>query len=307
MPFFSVIMPSFNRAELIRPSIDSVLAQDFKDFELIVVDDGSTDNTVAVLRSYGDRIKVFQQENGGPGAARNRGLQEAQGEYVAFLDSDDLWFPWTLATYSIAIEQGGQPCVVSSLPREFRQLSDLAVPSRETLRLLRYADFLSSPRRWFPPSGMAIRTQTLRAVGGMAHGACEDIDLCLRLSTSPGYVDIVQPLCFAYRQHAGGISKTWKYRSEGTIDLVDAESHGLFPGGALRRRERRDYLLTHVRPVALMSLRNGCGRLGWSLYRKTLPWHVSLGRVRFLLGFPMVAVMSGIAHLFPGRPRIRGG
>lgn len=297
-------MPSFNRAEMIQPSVDSVLAQEFRDFELIVVDDGSTDNTVAVLRAYGNRVKVLEQNNAGPGAARNRGLEAAQGEYVAFLDSDDLWFPWTLATYRRAIEEGSDPCVVSSLPREFRELSDLTVPSAEPLRVLRYADFLSSPRRWFPPSGMAIRTQPLRAVGGLASGACEDVDLCLRLSVAPGYVDVVTPLCFAYRQHAGGISKTWKYRSEGVIELVESEHAGRFPGGNPRRQERRDYLLMHVRPVALMSLRHGYPSIGWSLYRKTFLWHVSLGRIRFLLGFPIVALKSAAARWLRGTQRI---
>jgi len=75
----------------VRRAVDSVMGQSFQDFELLVVDDGSTDDTRAVLSEYGDRIRLLTKENGGPAAARNHGLQNARGEYVAFLDADDYW------------------------------------------------------------------------------------------------------------------------------------------------------------------------------------------------------------------------
>ncbi len=90
--FVSVILPTFNRAHLICEAIDSILNQTYRDFEIIVVDDGSTDNTTEVLQRYSDRITYIKQENKGPGDARNRGIAEAKGEYIAFLDSDDIWF-----------------------------------------------------------------------------------------------------------------------------------------------------------------------------------------------------------------------
>ena len=100
---FSVIIPTYNRAPLLRQALDSVLAQEFTDFELIVVDDGSTDETLTVARSYGDQVRLVPQEHRGPGVARNRGAEHASGEYVAFLDSDDVWFPWTLGTFASII------------------------------------------------------------------------------------------------------------------------------------------------------------------------------------------------------------
>lgn len=87
----SIIIPTYNRAHLIGHSIDSILAQDFRDYEIIVVDDGSTDSTQQVLEKYYGAIRCIKQDNKGFGAARNRGLEEAKGEYIAFLDSDDLW------------------------------------------------------------------------------------------------------------------------------------------------------------------------------------------------------------------------
>src|SRR3954469_24597909 len=99
MPFFSVIVPTFNRLDLLKATVQSVLSQRYTDFEFIVVDDGSCDNTLDYLCDLGARTIVLRQSNKGPGSARNRGARIAAGEYLAFLDSDDVWFPWTLSVY----------------------------------------------------------------------------------------------------------------------------------------------------------------------------------------------------------------
>jgi len=93
MPKVSVIIPTYNLAKYICESVDSVLAQTYKDFELIIIDDGSKDNTKQVLGNYGDRIRYIYQPNKGVASARNRGICEARGEYIALLDADDLWLP----------------------------------------------------------------------------------------------------------------------------------------------------------------------------------------------------------------------
>ena len=95
----SVIMPAYNREVYIRESIESVLAQSFTEFELIIVDDGSTDSTAAIVNSYTDsRIRLFRQEHRGASVARNLGIEEARGQFIAFLDSDDLYYPDCLET-----------------------------------------------------------------------------------------------------------------------------------------------------------------------------------------------------------------
>ena len=96
MPKVSVIIPTYNRAPLISEAIDSVLAQTFTDFEIIVVDDESTDDTEAVVKAYGDRVTYVWTPNGGTGHARNVGMQHATGEYLTFLDSDDVLYPYAL-------------------------------------------------------------------------------------------------------------------------------------------------------------------------------------------------------------------
>jgi glycosyltransferase involved in cell wall biosynthesis len=93
LPLVSVIIPNYNYSKHVGKAIDSVLNQTYQNVEVIVVDDGSTDNSLAVLASYGDRISVMQQTNEGVSKARNRGVSKAQGKFVAFLDADDIWLP----------------------------------------------------------------------------------------------------------------------------------------------------------------------------------------------------------------------
>ena len=97
MPKVSVIIPTYNREKFIERSIRSVLDQTYQDFEIIIVDDGSTDNTRKVLGPYTGKLKYIYQENEGSSAARNRGIKESIGGYIAFLDSDDIWMPEKLA------------------------------------------------------------------------------------------------------------------------------------------------------------------------------------------------------------------
>lgn len=97
-PLVSVVIPTFNRATLLDDAIKSVSAQNTEHVEIIVVDDGSTDNTRSVLARYGNHVQYHYQQNQGPAAARNAGIERAKGEYIAFLDSDDVWCPSFLST-----------------------------------------------------------------------------------------------------------------------------------------------------------------------------------------------------------------
>lgn len=97
-PFFSVIIPVYNRARVLKAALESVRAQSFQDFEILVVDDGSRDDPRAVADAFGDaRIRFIRQDNAGGGAARNTGIEQARGDFLAFLDSDDVFLPDHLA------------------------------------------------------------------------------------------------------------------------------------------------------------------------------------------------------------------
>jgi glycosyltransferase involved in cell wall biosynthesis len=106
MPKVSVIIPTYNAANWLKQSIDSVLRQIFTDYELIIIDDGSTDDTSSIVKSFDDkRIRYFHKANGGVASARNMGLDKATGEYIAFLDSDDLWPESYLEVIVLALEK----------------------------------------------------------------------------------------------------------------------------------------------------------------------------------------------------------
>lgn len=104
MAFFSVVIPSYNRSDMTVDAVNSVLSQTFQDFDIIVVDDGSTDDTEEVLSQFGDRITYHKQVNSGVASARNKGIALSTGSYVCYLDSDDVWHPEKLAIYKDALD-----------------------------------------------------------------------------------------------------------------------------------------------------------------------------------------------------------
>ncbi len=106
-PEFSVVIPAYNSAEFINDTIETALDQTYAPLEVIVVDDGSRDDTAAVVRQrFGDRVRVIQQENAGPNAARNYGIREAAGDWIALLDADDLWLPEKLDRQATCVADG---------------------------------------------------------------------------------------------------------------------------------------------------------------------------------------------------------
>lgn len=120
-PKVSIITPTFNRSHTIRGAIDSVLAQDFQDWEMIIVDDGSTDNTEGIVRGYADkRIRYFTKPNGGPSKARNFGISHASGDWIMYLDSDDKLLPKCVDTMVKYAEKN--PNAVFAIPRSTRTL-----------------------------------------------------------------------------------------------------------------------------------------------------------------------------------------
>ncbi|MEO6785538.1 MAG: glycosyltransferase family A protein, partial [Chthoniobacteraceae bacterium] len=246
---FSVVIPTFNRSAWLVAAIESVLAQTEPAFEIIVADDGSTDDTLAVLRRYEGRVKVLTQRNAGPAAARNLGIGATTGDYVAFLDSDDLWFPWTLALYREAIGRNGSPAMVEGAHVEFDTEQGTPEIARGEVREEPAADYLASPRGGLWPSGTAIRVDALKAVGGFTPHAfnAEDSDLWLRLGTERGFVHIAQPPVFAYRRHPASAVASLEKTVSGIMAMIERENRGGYPGGGARRRDRLRILTQHTR------------------------------------------------------------
>lgn len=115
MPFFSIIIPTYNRAELIPRTIKSVLEQTFQDWELLIIDDGSSDNTKQVVQEFSDpRIRYIYQDNAERSAARNNGIHEAKGEWICFLDSDDTYLPNHLNVLHDRVAKEEEPALIAT-------------------------------------------------------------------------------------------------------------------------------------------------------------------------------------------------
>jgi len=113
-PLVSVIIPSYNCEAYIAETINSVLAQDYPSIELLIIDDGSTDKTVNIAQSYGDKLKLISQTNAGVCVARNRGIKEANGEFICLLDHDDYWYPEKISSQIKAFEKHKEVGIVFS-------------------------------------------------------------------------------------------------------------------------------------------------------------------------------------------------
>jgi glycosyltransferase involved in cell wall biosynthesis len=289
VPFFSVIIPVYNRAHLIEQTLESVFNQTFTDYEVIVVDDGSTDESLAVLENYAGRIQVLTQANAGPGSARNLGIEHASGDYIAFLDSDDLWFPWTLETHQKVIEKNGRISFLSGEAFHITEATEMAGVSKGELSTELYDDYYESAvdRIWIGTCGAVVLKDALDRNGGFESKRmnAEDSDLWLTLGCERGFAHIGSPPVFAYRrQDVSAISEV-DATILGIRRIIDKEKKYLYPGGKGRAKQRQRIIMCHVRPMCLACLYSGNVLTGWTLYRRTFIWNLKLCRFRFLLGF----------------------
>ena len=297
---FSVVVPTYNRSRLLRPTLASVFAQEDDDWELIVVDDGSTDDTAEVVASFGQRVIYLRQENRGPSAARNAGIERARGRYVCALDSDDVWFPWTLSTFRTAITSAGEPALLVGPLVMFRGEDELAGVRRDPVVCRTYPDFLAASQEGlYASSGTAVYLRrALNRAGGFDSALMnmEDHDLSLRIGSAPGFVAIRSPITLGYRRHAGSV-QTLERSVAGLLACIERERRGHYPGGAARARERRRLLCLCARPLVAACLRERRIDLASSVYVSTLGWQVREGRGRYLLGAPLLAAWAGIRKL----------
>ena len=187
MPAVSVIVPTHNRASLLRRAIDSVRRQTVGDFEIIVVDDASSDDTAGVVRGYGDpRIRYIKLPgNGGVASTRNAGIAAAAGDFIALLDDDDEWLPEKLQRQVDLFDRGG-PAVgaVYSGYREIDQATSDVIAERLPAFRGQIFENLLVAGRFTPTSTIMVRTECFRRLGGFdpAFRYGEDYDMWLRVA-----------------------------------------------------------------------------------------------------------------------------
>jgi glycosyltransferase involved in cell wall biosynthesis len=287
---FSIIIPTYNRRDLLRRTLDSVRAQTFTDFETIVVDDGSTDGTAEYLERLAGKVRVIRQRNAGPGAARNAGVAAAAGDYFAFLDSDDMWFPWTLATYARVIE-ASRPSLLVARYMDFSEERLLNGVHETALRSRRFDDLFSSSEHPVAVGSclLVIERSVFLASGGFTTRLIngEDVDLALRLGEARGFVQLLDPITLGWRRHDTRETENLQRSIDGMAYLVDQERSGKYPGGSGRARERQRIITRQVRPMSFALLRGGQLRAAMHLYTATVAWHRAEGRWRYLGAFPL--------------------
>lgn len=207
-PRISVIIPTYNRAWTLRAAMDSVLAQEYPSFELLVIDDGSTDETPELLREYGSRIRIFRQPNRGVSAARNRGIAAARGSLIAFLDSDDRWLPGKLAAQAAFF--AANPDALICQTEELWVRNGVRVNPRR--RHQKRSGIIFEPSLALclvSPSAVMVRRRLFDEFGLFDESlpACEDYDLWLRVSRKYPVHLIETPLIVKHGGHEDQLSR----------------------------------------------------------------------------------------------------
>jgi glycosyltransferase involved in cell wall biosynthesis len=223
-PTVSVIIPTFNRGGIIRDAVDSVLGQTYRDFELIVVDDGSSDRTGDILREYGDRLRLVGQVRRGVSAARNSGVRAANGRLLAFLDSDDLWLAGKLAEQVAFF--GQNPSALICQTEEIWIRNGMRVNPRKRHRKPSGLIFRPSLELCLvSPSAVMVRRELFDRVGLFDEElpACEDYDLWLRVSCRFPIHLIDRPLTVKRGGHKDQLSRQDsldKYRIQSLVKVI---------------------------------------------------------------------------------------
>lgn len=225
MPHISVVIPAYNAERTIVKTIESVQQQTFQDFELIVINDGSTDRTLELVQSIKDRrLKIFSYENGGLPTARNRGLSHATGEFITFIDADDLWTPDKLEAQLAALQQHPEAGVAYSWTYfmyekgetfSFHPCPPTSFEGNVYDKLL-ISDFIRSG------SNVLLRKQAIASVGGFdpALKSCEDWDCWLRLAAKWTFV-VVPKYQILYRQASGAMSSKVETMKEAALIAME--------------------------------------------------------------------------------------
>jgi len=246
MPEVSVIIPTYNSVRYLTEAVDSVLAQTFQDLEVLVIDDGSTDGTERVMRLYGPPVRYFRQENRGVAVARNRGIEESSGRYIAFLDADDTWYPHKLERQLAALESHREcrACYSAYLLVD-QDLTPLTV-HRSKRQGSTLEDLLTIGNVVGCVSVLCERS-LLAVVGGfdMTLSQCADWDMWVRLSALTEFLYLDEPLVM-YRQHGANMSRNVALLERDSLRVLEKGFAMPDLPNSLRARHRAAFALNYM-------------------------------------------------------------
>jgi len=206
----SVIIPTYNRGEVLERAIKSVLAQTYENYELIVVDDGSTDNTSRILSKYGDKIRYFSKLHGGVSSSRNFGLEKSEGTWVAFLDSDDYWLPQKLEK-QIRFLQEHPDILVAQTDEKWIRNGKFVNPMKKHRKYSGWIFPQCLPLCIVSPSAVIIHQRVFNDVGVFDENlpVCEDYDLWLRIAYKYQIALIPEKLIVKTGGHSDQLSRQY--------------------------------------------------------------------------------------------------
>ena len=280
LPKVSVVIPTYNRADILPRTIQSVLSQTLKDLELIVVDDGSTDRTVEVIHNVkDDRLRYIQlPQNCGGNYARNQGIQASRADFVAFLDSDDEWLPQKLEKQLALINQDPSISVVYCQYYEHQETSGQLTPNPAP-----YEGDVFQPllRGWCPAlSTFLIKRTALQVINGFDESlpSFQDYDLFLRLAQAANKFAAVQTsLVTKYVHNSHQVSGNWQAKKQG-LELFQARWGAIMKAHVGEQTYQR-WVAKHMAFVKLRQLQaqmNSHQRLAalgcWLDMIEFLPW-----------------------------------
>lgn len=296
----SVVIPLYNKEDVVWQTLNSVQKQEYKDWECVIVDDGSTDHSLAVVESFIEKHsgnwRIIRQRNQGQAIARNIGIEQAAGEFLAFLDADDLWPPNKLSSQVAALKEN---------PRAVAALSSYAIFGNESLRIVHHTSPQDLLIRWLDMSGFGgglesvglVRKSAADKVGlfDTSFSTSSGLDFTLRLS-KVGEILVLKEIGLYYRLGQG----QWHTNLQELIrnltlirqkysDLYSGDlsrSHSSYIFWALTRQKGRTRLLAEFF-ISLFHLKNGRARMLVRLVQRNLKSDI-LGRLR---GHPVIQML----------------
>jgi glycosyltransferase involved in cell wall biosynthesis len=294
-PFFTVVIPTFNRSNVLKAAIQSVLKQTYKSFELIVVDDFSTDSTKTAVNSFNDnRIRYVLNDHAKGGAgARNAGILRAKGKWVAFLDDDDVWLPDKLkCQFELARNANrtiGLICTDYAIFKENLKKPRIIRnrPSGWIRNKLLYGGVIGCL------SSVCVRTEVLRTIKGFDEHfpSSQDQDLYLRVAELAEFAYVPKTLVYIYEEQRNRISQNPKSKLEGCIMLRN--KYSALINKSLRLRHRRE---SNIFTYAFILKKK-------KIVMKTLPWFLS----GIIVDFPfyLLTLRTTFLHIYRRRRQIR--
>lgn len=302
MSLVSVIIPVYNGERYLRETLESVFAQTFRDYEVLCVDDGSTDNSHSLLDQYGGRVRVIRQANAGQSAARNRGVQEATGEFVAFLDQDDLWYPSKLERQVSALKDESEVVLVHC---NYDRMDGHGRIVLAGAAIVERASALASPlgrvigEALIFPSAMLVRRDTFQRIGGFDSElrGFEDFDLIARLKNQGRFM-FLQESGMAYRLHAGGFSRAGQMGVIRSRERFLLRMQVLYAGDESKILLINDMLADCYSDWGMQEAKNGLPSLGWAKLIRSLQHNPSKFRTYSRLA------RVGLSLLSPRKQRV---